>query len=159
MTLYEINNEIYSLVKDAVDPETGEINEELYGRLEAMQAARDEKLENIGLLIKNLTAEAKACKEEAKAFSDRAKSCEGRAEWLKGYMDQVLQGQAFKTDRLQVSYRKSQVVEIDSGTLLDEEYLRFKDPEPDKVKIKEALKAGEVIDGCRLVDKLNMSIK
>ena len=159
MTLYEINNEIYSLIRAGIDPETGEISEETADKLNALEKARDEKLENIGLFIKNLLAEATACKAEAKAFTERAKSAESKAEWLKGYMSRTLEGQAFKTDRLSVTFRKSQAVEITDFYAIDDDFLRFKEPEIDKAKIREALKAGKEVKGAELVDKLNISIK
>ena len=38
-------------------------------------------------------------------------------------------------------------------------YYRYHNPEADKTKIKDALKAGEVIDGATLVTNTSMTIK
>ena len=42
---------------------------------------------------------------------------------------------------------------------LPENYRRYKDPEPDKIKLKAALAAGEKIDGAELVENVSIIIK
>ena len=69
MTLYEIDNEIRAFLDkmlDAVDEETGEIIDIDPAELEQLNEAREQKIENIALYIKNLEADAKAIKEEEK---------------------------------------------------------------------------------------------
>ena len=44
-------------------------------------------------------------------------------------------------------------------SLVDDDYLRFKEPELDKTKIKKALKDGVKVGGCMLVERQNMNIK
>ena len=51
----------------------------------------------------------------------------------------MLDGATFKSTRASVAYRKSEKVECDI-TLVPDDYLRYKDPEPDKTKIKNAIK-------------------
>lgn len=68
MNLFEINAAIEDAIErmlDSVDPETGEVNEEDAKALEELQAAKKDKLDNIGAFIKNLQAEAEALSEEA----------------------------------------------------------------------------------------------
>lgn len=161
MTLYEIKNEIINAIENAVDPETGEISDNMYAYLDELTLARDEKAENIALWIKNLDADAKAIKEEAKALAARAKAAENKAERLKSYLGYCLGGDKLSTPRVAISYRKSQKVEVDENRLAEipEQYLRHKDPEVDKTAVKEALKAGETVPGCTLVDNVSMIIK
>ena len=65
MTLYEINNAIIQELEGAVDPETGEIvDEALLAEYEQLQLDRETKVENVGLYIKNLEADAKAIRDE-----------------------------------------------------------------------------------------------
>ena len=42
---------------------------------------------------------------------------------------------------------------------VSEQFLRFKDPELDKTAVKKALKNGETVEGCSLVEKQNMTIR
>ena len=156
MNLYDIEYEI----TNCVDPATGEIIDEK--RLDALQMAREKKIENILLWIKNLKSEAGAIREEEKKLADRRQSDEKKAESLTQYVQNVLNGEKFKTSRVVVSYRKSEAVIVDDLQLMQEtcdEYLKYKDPEPDKAKIKAALKDGITVPGCHLEERQNITIK
>lgn len=156
MNLYDIEYEI----TNCVDSETGEIIDEK--RLDALQMAREKKIENILLWIKNLKSEAGAIREEEKKLADRRQSDEKKAESLTQYVQNALNGEKFKTSRVVVSYRKSEAVIVDDLQLMQEtcdEYLKYKDPEPDKAKIKAALKDGITVPGCHLEERQNITIK
>lgn len=162
MTLYEINKSIVEVLEKSIDPETGEFISDAYLEdYEQLQMERSEKIENIGLYIKNLEADAKAIKEEASNLTDRARSMENKAKHLRYYMQSCLGEQKFQTTRLSVSFRHTKKVEVDDDYLdvIPEEFLRFKDPEPDKKAIGDALKSGEYVPGCSLVDNVSMIIK
>ena len=156
MNLYDIEYEI----TNCVDSETGEIIDEK--RLDTLQMAREKKIENILLWIKNLKSEASAIRDEEKKLADRRQSDEKKAESLTQYVQNVLNGEKFKTSRVVVSYRKSEAVIVDDLQLMQEtcdEYLKHKDPEPDKAKIKAALKDGITVPGCHLEERQNITIK
>lgn len=162
MTLYEIDKAIQEALEGAVDPESGEIiDEELLAAYDQLRMDRDQKVENIGLYIKNLEADAAAIKAEAKNLTARAKAAENKAEHLRNYMQFCLNGQKFQSPRLSVSFRHAKKVEVDQNRLFEipDDYLRYKDPEVDKKRVSEALKAGEDIPGCTLVDSVSMIIK
>jgi seryl-tRNA synthetase len=153
MNLYEINEAIM----DCVDEETGEIIDT--EKLEELQLARDEKIEGIGCYIKNLLSDAEQLKVEKDKLAERQKSCENKAKRLKEYLETFLSGEKFKSPKLAISYRKTESVDVPDWRMIPEEYLRTKDPEPDKTAIKKAIKAGEEIPGCGLVVKQSMMIK
>lgn len=161
MNLYEINAAIMAAYEGAVDEETGEIIEnDAYAALEGLQMEFERKAEGILLWIKNLKAEAEALKKEKMAFADRQARAERKAESLKTYISGVLAGQKFQTDKVAVSWRKSETIEVSCDPWsLKPEYLRLVDPEPNKTALKAALKAGEVIDGVELIEKRNIQIK
>lgn len=157
MNLYEIDSAIIS----CVDPETGEILDLEW--LDQLQMERTRKIENILLWIKNLKSESEAIKAEEKALAERRKQDEKKAESLTQYVQNVLNGQKFQTARVGVSYRRSEAVVVDDMKKLtacnDGEYIVYKDPEPNKTAIKAALKNGDVIPGCHLEERQNMTIK
>lgn len=153
--LYEIINEIENFDFD-IDEETGEILNA--ADLEGLELERDVKIENICLWIKNLKADAEAYKNEKLSFADKQRRAEAKAESLKKYMAYVLDGQKFKTDRVQVSWRKSEAVEVDDVLKLPAELKRIS-VEADKKALKDRLKAGEDFEGVRLVEKNNITIK
>ena len=161
MNLYEINEEILMAYNSAIDQETGEIiDEEALNALGELSMERDEKIENILLWIKNLTAEAEALKKEKQAFADRQSSVESKASSLKRYIGSILNGEKFFSPRVSVNWRKSQSVEY-SGDVnkLPENCIRKKEPEVNKTELKKMLIAGVKIPGARLVENNNMQIK
>lgn len=158
MTLYEINDQIAKAIELGFDPETGEILDD--SALRDLEMARDEKIENICLFVKDLKAEAEALKNEERGLSERRKSSEKKAESLTNYLKAMLNGEKFKTSKCSVSYRRTQAVQITDETLLPDCYIRRKvTEEPDKVAIKEALKAGGEVAGACLEERQSMTIK
>lgn len=156
MTLYEIDRQILNAIEFGCDPETGEIIDA--AALDALEMAKEEKTENIILLIKDLTAENKAISEEEQALAKRRRAGENRVEWLKNYLMASLEGEKFKTPRCSASYRKTAVVSIIDESAIPSEYIRTK-TEPNKMAIKDALKAGETIPGATLEDRVSLIIK
>lgn len=158
MTLYEINKQLEETFLSCFDPETGEVIGDV-AILDDLQMARDEKVENIACYIKNLRAEAKALKEEAQMFTKRAKTCENKAERLFNYLSEQLDGEPFKSSKTVISFRESETTEILDFLKIPEEYLVYKDPQPDKTEIKKAIKSGKEVPGAALVLHNNMQVK
>ncbi len=152
-SLYEIDQRILALV----DEETGEITN--FEQLDKLQIEREAKIENIALWIKNLKSDEESYKAEKQAFEDRQKQVKQRRESLERYLSDVLNGEKFKTARVECSFRKSQRVEVENIELLPEEFLKYKNPEADKTAIKEAIKEGKEVAGARIVYALNLQIK
>lgn len=153
MTLYEIDQAIMN----CLDDETGEIvDAEL---LDNLQMERTEKIENVACWIKELKAEAEALKAEKLAFAERQRVAENKAESLKNWLAYVLNGEKFKTTRASITFRTTDKVEIADITQLDENFLRYKEPEADKTAIKEAIKSGQEVAGATLVSSTSVIIK
>lgn len=156
MTLYEINEQIQKAIELGFDPETGEILDS--SALEALEIARDEKVENICLYIKDLNAEAKAIAEEAKTLTARKNHAEKKAESLRNYLQMMLAGEKFKTSRCSVSYRKTTAVLITDEAALPEDMVRVT-IEPNKTAIKDAIKTGKTVPGAQMEERQSMIIK
>ena len=159
-TLYEINEQILRCVKDGdmvVDTETGEVIDAV--ALDALQMARDDKLTNIGKWILDLKADAKAIREREISLAERRKAKENKAEQLMDYMNMILAGKKFECADFKASYRKSQAVEVTDAEKIPAPYLIVQEPKVDKAGIKKALKAGEEVPGCKLVERNNLSIR
>lgn len=152
MTLYSIDEAILA----CIDPETGEADPE---KLDELMIMREEKLENLALWVKDLKAEADAIKAEEKALAERRQAKERKAESIKKYLEKELAGQKFETSRAVCSFRKSQKVNITNVDKIPDDYLRYKEPEPDKTAIKAAIKDGLTVEGAELIDSVTMTIK
>lgn len=154
-TLYEIDKALRDF-EFQIDEETGEIiNAEELDRLEL---ARDTKIEHIGLFIKNLLSDAEAYKKEKDSFAQKEKAAKTKAENLKDYLDRTLDGETFKSTRVNMTYRRSVSVEIIDPDAIPERFLKFS-VAVDKDGAKRALKAGETVPGAELVEKRNLQIK
>lgn len=152
MKLYEIEEAMLA----CVDPETGEVNVEQIAELEML---RESKIENIGLWIKQLKADADMLKAEEAALKERRQAKERKAESLTNFLSSYLQGQKFETPKCAISFRKTQKVEITDFTKIPDDYLRYKEPEANKSAIKSAIKDGISVPGAELVDSVSMSVK
>lgn len=161
MNIYEIDQAIL----DLVDPETGEILD--YDAFSELKMAKEEKIEGMALWHKNLTAEAAAIKAEEANLATRRKGLEKKAESLKQYLAELLSGTKFSTARVACSFRKSKSVEFTDEAefirIMQEtqhfEYLKFSPPTVNKAEITDAIKAGQLVPGAKLVEKNNLSIK
>lgn len=160
MKLYEIDNAIL----ECIDFETGEIID--IDKLNDLRMERDAKIENVALWIKDLKSEAEAIKAEKLALAERQKVAENKAENLKKWLAYALQGEKFKTARCSVSFRSTESVEITPEGLENlmrggkDELLTYKDPEPNKKAIKDAIKNdGLNVQGVQLVQNVSTIIK
>lgn len=163
MKLFDIDEKLAACVKldesRVVDTESGEIID--LEAIAALEMEHDKKIENLGCWYKNLLADAEALKAQKNAFAEREKAAKAKAESLRGFLGRYLNGKKFETAKVAMSFRKSEAVEFDAKCIGDvpEEFLKFKDPELDKVAVKKAIKAGETVPGCELVQRQNLQIK
>lgn len=162
MNLYEIDERMVQAFEAGLDPDTGEIlDEKAMAEFDTLSLARDEKIENIALFIKNLTADEAVLDKEAKAFATRKKAVTNRKEWLKNYLKGYLNGKPFKAKdgRCTVSFRRTESVNVIDMMTLPDQYLKYSDPEPKKAEIKKAIKAGKYVPGAEIVENQSMIIK
>lgn len=161
MTIYEIDARIAELI----DPETGELLD--YEAFASLQMEREAKIENMALWYKDLTAEAKAIREEEKALAERRRSAENKAERLKGYLDEALAGESYKSAKVAVSYRRSKAVEIsDESAAISElessghnDCIYYTAPRVNKVALARLLKDGGAVPGAELVERNNIQVR
>ena len=162
MTLYQLDAEFEKLVEASegrmVNTETGE----LYDRekVDALDMERDQKRENICFLIKNLTAELKAVGDEKKKFADRESAIKNKLGWWKNYLQLSLNGEKFKTPKIQAYYGNSTSAVFDGKPEnCPAEYLEQQPPKLLTDKARKAMLAGEEIPGWHLEKKSYIVVK
>lgn len=162
-SLYEINKEYLEALNNfTVNEETGEIifNEELINQLNDDFKT---KIDNIACYIKDLQALSEAIKTEKSALDERLKSNDKKVESLKDYIANGLKTWNYdklETPRNKLSFRKSTSVFIENESTVPSQFIKTVTTEKiDKKAIGEALKKGEVIDGCYLQENNNLQIK
>lgn len=162
MKLYEINDQLNRLLEltdpeKMVDPETGEIF--TLKDVDALNLAREEKIEGCLLYYKNMLADVNKIKEEAKVLNERAKILANKADAFKMYIKENLHGEKFETPRVKVSYRKSKSVEVKcKPEELPVKYQKVS-VAADLTALKAAIESGEEIFGVSIKENQNIQIK
>ena len=170
MNLYQINAQIEA-IENAVDDgilineETGEVMT-LEQALMELRMAREEKIENVALWVKNLAYDVKTIKAEEETLQKRRKAAEAKMERLKGFLMGALvredgTAEKFKTARAVVTVCKNNPsTVIDDEALLPAEFWREKiERSPDKTQIKEVLARGIEVPGAHLERSRRVDIK
>ncbi len=157
MNLFEIDRALKETLENCFDHETGEALEGGWERLEAMEGAKSEKCLNTAKYIKGLLSEAEAIKVAEKTLAERRKRLENKAERLKGYLAQYAENENFKDGEAVISWRKSDVVQIDESAFIPSEFIKVT-KSAKKADIKKALKAGELLEFAKLIKKNNIQI-
>lgn len=161
--LFAIDREIAACVKledseNYVNTETGEVID--VEALDALKMERETKLRNIGCWMLNLEAEEKMLADQEKRFKERKDAVKRKRESLKSYVGAYLDGKPWKCTECEFKFRTSESVSFAGDIFkVPDDYLRYKEPELDKAKIKKALKSGIEIYGCALEVKNNLSVK
>ena len=160
MNLYEIDYNIRALW-DKISAQDGELTDEDIQALQSLEVAKDDKITAYGVIIRELGGEIVQIENEAK----RIKTILERKVKLQTKLSMVLeeflkehQIPKFESTAVNISFRKSTVLEIDEGAKIPKAYLKVK-TDIDKTAIKEFLKNGGEVFGCRLLEKQNMQVK
>ena len=156
--LYELNNDfmqVQSMIEDGA--------EGLEDTLESINLEIEDKLENIGKVIRNLESEVKAFKDEEKRLADRRKTLENEVKNLKLYAEQSLKAtgqRKIDAGLFKFSIQKNPAsVNVTDEKLIPQKYYVPVDPKLDKQTIKELLKNGESVPGVELVQGEGLRIK
>lgn len=176
MNLFDIGKAIEDILNQGLvyDEETGEVffDENDLDKLNQMET---EKLESIGMYIKNENAMATAIKAELDSLTKRKKAHEAKVDWLKKYVSSYLESKGmekgYETPKVKFSFRKSPALNVyDAVSLrkyIDEDedrkkkYYKYSEPEISKKAITDDLKADEnlTIPGAEIISKKNLQIK
>ncbi|MBR2388166.1 MAG: siphovirus Gp157 family protein [Clostridia bacterium] len=166
MKLYEVANDYLALMQAIDNDELPE--EAIADTLEAIKGEIEVKADNIACLLKNIEADITAFKAEESRLAERRKVKEKAHERLKQYLSNELQRlniDKVETARNNISFRKSESVELDEETFIAwaseyrDDLLTYSNPKANKTEIKKALKDGAEIVGASLISKNNIQIK
>lgn len=145
------------MIAECFDEETGEIFDA--EKLNKLFEDKEKATEDLALFALDMEAQARAKRDIASKYVEMARALETRAEKARETLKTALAGEKFKSDKVSCSYHKSKSAQIEPGTLLPDEYMRFKDPEYNKTAILKALKDGIQLEGCSIVETESLVIK
>ena len=145
------------LMSMCIDADTGEFDEAMF---EGLKIERDRKIENIALWVLEDEAMAKSIKEQENKLKERREILEQRIEKRKEFLRYIAEGKKLKTDRVTVSYRKSDAVKIVNEEIIPPEFKVAKTSySVCKDEIKKALKAGQAVNGAELESRISTIVK
>jgi seryl-tRNA synthetase len=158
---------LYELTRDALDLasllETEELTPELEQALIINQQELQAKAGNYAKVIANIQSDADAIDTEIKRLKAMKESKDRAIERLKLAVKNAMlvsNIEKIESPLFKLSIRKSEAVEVDLVEALPSDFRTVKNVvTADKIAIKEAIKRGENIIGCRLVENFNLQIK
>ena len=149
--LYELTNqamELYEMLQEE------EIDEKTFNdTLEAMGA--DEQIDSCCKIINQQKADIEEISNEIRRLQN---GVERMKTALENFMKSTGQEKK-KTALFTVYYRKTEVVNVIDMKKLPEQYKKYREPEPNKVAIKSAIKDGIEISGVEIVTNKKISIR
>lgn len=158
MTLFDLTNEALTLY-DLLQAD--EIDEEVYrDTLESI--GLEQKLESCVYVLKQYEAEADMYKAEIDRLTARKKTAENNVERMKKSIIDYLTitgKDKEKAGTFSVRLNTSKAVNITDEVMIPDEYKIPQEPKINKKAIRDALKAGETIEGAELITNTGVVIR
>jgi hypothetical protein len=158
--LVEQYRELERLDVEEIDEQT------LADTLDGLQGEITVKATNCALFARNVETFADTVDAAAAQMAERAKRLRRKADSIRAYLLNQMRGAGItkiQAAEFTVSIRKNPAaVQIAPDAAIPQEYMVVPEPpppSPDKRKLAEALKAGAVIDGCRLEQTERLDIR
>jgi len=162
--LYVLAQDFRAVAEKLADMDLDE--QTLADTLEGMAGELEVKATNTAMMIRNLEASAAAIKEAEAAMAARRKALENRAARVKDYLlaNMLVAGiQKVECPYFKLAVRENPAaVEIYEPGLIPAQYMRQPEPPPpapDKTAIKDALKDGQDVPGCKLTRGMRLEIR
>lgn len=134
--------------------------------LEALTGELEVKATNVAMFCQNLDTFAANCKEAAKRMSDRAAKIQRKADQVHAYLQTMLEAARItkiETPEFTLAIKKNppSLVIVPDAKIPDEFMVKppAPAPYPDKAAIKEAIKAGRAVEGCRFEQGQRLEIR
>jgi hypothetical protein len=143
--------------------EEGEFTPEIEQALAITQEQLQEKAINYTYVIKNLEADSQAIDNEIKRLKAMKEAKDNAIDRMKEAVRNAMLASGIdkiESSLFKLSLRRSESVEVVSIDQLPENLVTVKKTvSPDKVKIKEAIKSGQAVQGAVIIENFNLQIK
>lgn len=159
-SLYLIQTDLRALLNSIAEND-GEISPEQEQQLAISQDQLEQKGINYGLVIRECEASVAAIDAEIERLTKLKSKPVNLAKKLKENISAAMKQfevEKIESDLIKLSFRKSEAVEVFDESLLQERYYKYS-PSIDKTAIKTAIKAGEDVQGARIVSNSNLQVK
>ena len=157
-TLYELTGQAAQLMELL---EAGEIDEQtVQDTLDSMMVP--EKLEDYGMVIRQLTADVEDYEREKEFFADKQRRADNAIKRMKKTLAAYLaatQQDNVQAGRFVLTSTSSKSVDVFNLAAVPAEYMQPQPPKVDKQSIRNALLAGETVAGAALIETPGCVIK
>jgi phosphoribosylaminoimidazole carboxylase (NCAIR synthetase) len=151
MTLYDLTDELLNLLELAEDPDADP--DALQGSFESVNGLFEEKADGYAKVIRQLNAEADMVDAEIERLKAKRNSLKNNADRIKKSLQAAMiatDKRKFKTPFFTFSIKKnagSVVMDTTDLSKIPNKYLTYSSPTVNKTPIKQAINAGENLDG------------
>lgn len=151
MTLYELTNDYINLLALAEDPDTDP--EVLADTLEGLDGQLEDKADNYAKVIRQIESDVNGLKAEIERLQARKTAAQNNIDRMKANLEQMMiatDKTKFKTELFSFGIQKNPAKVVMDEQYIEnvpEEYLKYKEPEIDRKKLAEDLKAGKDLNG------------
>lgn len=162
LSLYQLTGQYQEALSTLLDADLPE--EVVADTLEGLVGSIEEKAKNVAAFARNLEASAAAIREAEKQMAARRQFIEARAKRMREYLLSNMQAAGIskiESPWFALAIRNNpESVAIDDENALPADYVRVNEVRSaDKAAIKDAIKAGKDVPGCRLVRTQRLEIK
>ena len=159
-SLYELADEF----KEALESLTDLDDQSVKDTLESLEGEFKLKTTNVAKYIKNLEHTAEGIKEVESRQRKRRNSIEVKIKYLKEYLRHNLEKtntEKVESSEISITIQKNpHKVVITDENIIPSDFFETKELHSiDKAKVKEALKNGDEVPGCELIQEKRVSIK
>ena len=158
MKYYEINIELLKIFNE-IEENEGEISEEIEAKLAQLEEQKEEKIQQFIWLFHQKKTELEGIKQRKSALDAMQKTKQKQIEFVERVLEQLTQNSNWTNGVEKISYRKSKSVVVDEDVLPIEYFVVKETKSPDKKLLKERIESGEVIEGAKIEEKLNIQVK
>lgn len=159
--LYELT-QAYQNIWSLVEDETMDLTV-LESALQEIEANIELKCQNSAIILKGLEAEADIFRAEEKRLADRRRALENKASWLKGYIQRELESVGIdkvKAGVFTIALQNNPpAVEITGEVPAEFVTIIPEQHQPDKKRIAEYLKAGNLVEWARLTQGKSVRVR
>lgn len=154
-------NDLVNALLASADEETGEVSVDIAAAVDKAQGSFEEKAVATATVHRILNGESEKIGAEIKRLQALKKRVDNEADRVKKYLADACERVGLESIRgmyANISFRASEQTVIDNPDKIPKKYLRIK-YEPDKTKIKEAIKSGLKVAGAHVETVRNIQIK
>lgn len=157
---YKISRELKDL-EELLEETNGEAPDAVLDCLNLLYKQQDERLEAINSLMIRAEAQLTLIAAESAKLKESKAMVERKLEALTNQAEVLLaRADRWEKGLRSLSWKQSQAIEIEPGTVLPEPYIRVKEVrEADKVMLTKDIKAGATIPGVKLASRYSLKAR